>query len=150
MDPTLSTPEVMATVFHLCFIIARQIHRMTDIFVEVHPRHSGFYRRMMGYRVVGPERICPRVGAPAVLMQLSLEHAEQEIHRLGGGRGSDERSLYRLFFSPNEQDEVFHQLLAKTNDEDRSKLGLDHHGHRKDHGFGPRIHQPQIAHAIPA
>lgn len=110
MDPNLSTPEVMATVFHLCFIIARQIHRMTDIFVEVHPRHSGFYRRMMGYRVVGPERICPRVGAPAVLMQLSLEHAEQEIRRLGGGQGSDERSLYRLFFSQAEQNEVFRQL----------------------------------------
>ncbi len=109
MDPSHSSPEVMATVFHLAFIITRLINNMTDLFVEVHPRHTGFYRRMMGYRVAGPERTCPRVGAPAVLMRLSLEHAEEQIRRLGGNQPSPERSLYRLFFSPSEQD----QLLLK-------------------------------------
>lgn len=109
MDPTHSSPEVMATIFHLAFIIARLVNNMTDLFAEVHPRHTGFYRRMMGYRIAGPERTCERVGAPAVLMRLPLEHAEEQIMRLGGNPASPDRSLYRLFFSPAEQN----QLLLK-------------------------------------
>lgn len=110
MDPTHSSPEVMATIFHLAFIIARLVNNMTDLFAEVHPRHTGFYRRMMGYRIAGPERTCPRVGAPAVLMRLPLDHAEEQITRLGGNPTSADRSLYRLFFSPAEQDRLLLKL----------------------------------------
>ena len=114
MDPSHSSPEVMASIFHLAFMITRLVHSMTDLFVEVHPRHTAFYRRMMGYRVAGPERICPRVGAPAVLMRLSLEHAEQEIRRIGGSEASPDRSLYRLFLSPAEQDRLLPTLRGAT------------------------------------
>ncbi|MCK0510724.1 N-acyl amino acid synthase FeeM domain-containing protein [Aromatoleum buckelii] len=110
MDPSHSSPEVLASVFHLAFMITRLVHRMTDLFVEVHPRHTAFYSRMMGYEVAGPERICPRVGAPAVLMRLSLEHAEREIRRIGGNESARDRSLYRLFFSPPEQDKMLRDL----------------------------------------
>lgn len=110
MDPAHSSPEVLASIFHLAFMITRLIHDMTDLFVEVHPRHTAFYRRMMGYKVAGPERICPRVGAPAVLMRLSLAHAEQEIRRIGGNSDAPDRSLYRLFFSPSEQEQMLLNL----------------------------------------
>lgn len=114
MDPTLSTPEVMATIFHLGFVIAHAVHGMTDSFIEVHPRHTGFYKRMLGYDVAGPERTCPRVGAPAVLMHLSLEHAEREIRRHGGNRHTDDRSLYRLFLSQAEHAEMLTRLRGAT------------------------------------
>lgn len=110
MDPAHSSPEVLASIFHLAFMITRFIHDMTDLFVEVHPRHTAFYRRLMGYRVAGPERICPRVGAPAVLLRLSLAHAEQEILRVGGQGDAPDRSLYRLFFSAAEQDRMLLNL----------------------------------------
>jgi len=110
MDPAHSSPEVLATIFNLAFMITRLVHDMTDLFVEVHPRHTAFYRRMMGYRVAGPERICPRVGAPAVLMRLSLAHAEQEIRRIGGNEDATDRSLYRLFFSAAEQERMLLSL----------------------------------------
>ncbi len=110
MDPSFNTPEVMSTVFHLAFMVARFIHDMTDLFVEVHPRHARFYRRMLDCRIVGPERICPRVGAPAVLLQLPLEHVERQISRLGGNRSPDDRSLYRLFFSPAEQQNLVRRM----------------------------------------
>lgn len=110
MDPAHGSPEVLATIFHLAFIIARLIHNMTDSFVEVHPRHTGFYRRMMGYRIAGPERTCPRVGAPAVLMRLPLDHMQEQIQRLGGNPTSADRSLYRLFFSQEEQDRLLLKL----------------------------------------
>ncbi|PTD96751.1 long-chain N-acyl amino acid synthase [Pseudothauera lacus] len=109
MDPARSSNEAIARLFHLTFILARLVHGMTDLFIEVHPRHSAFYRRMLGYREAGPECICPRVGAPAVLLHLPLHDAEQRIR----ARGSD-RSLYRLFMSEDEQRALAERLLCPT------------------------------------
>ena len=50
----------------------------TEVFVECHPRHAAFYRRVLGFTVAGDETICERVGAPAVLLQAplaGLQHA---------------------------------------------------------------------------
>ncbi|NMG75980.1 N-acyl amino acid synthase FeeM domain-containing protein [Aromatoleum diolicum] len=110
MDPELNSQEALGAIFHLGFIIARFIHGMTDLFAEVHPRHVPYYRRMLGYRVAGPNLICPRVGAPAVLMHLPLSHAEQETLRHGGNKHSRDRSLYQRFFSPVEQGQILRQL----------------------------------------
>lgn len=115
MDPDLNSPEALGAIFHLGFIIARFIHGMTDLFAEVHPRHVAYYRRMLGYRVAGPNLICPRVGAPAVLMHLPLSHAEQETLRHGGSKHGRDRSLYRRFFSPGEQNQILRQLTMEVN-----------------------------------
>ena len=61
-------PLVLGTLFHLAYIHGRLIRGATDLVIEVHPRHASFYRRMLGFRIIGAERICPRVDAPAVLM----------------------------------------------------------------------------------
>lgn len=110
IDPALGSPQVMATLFHLGFMVARFIHGMTDLFVEVHPRHTGFYRRMLGHRVAGPQRTCPRVDAPAVLMRLPMRYAERQIHRHGGSGRADRHSLYPLFFSPAEQEALLRRM----------------------------------------
>ncbi|PKO58627.1 MAG: long-chain N-acyl amino acid synthase [Betaproteobacteria bacterium HGW-Betaproteobacteria-19] len=102
MDPEHNSPEVMADIFQLVYVLARRIYRMTDLFIEVHPRHAGFYRRMLGYRVVGDERVCPRVGAPAVLMHMSQHEADELIALHAGKDSKSTRSLYRLFSSPAE------------------------------------------------
>lgn len=112
MDPEHSTPESLATIFNLGFIIARLVHGMTDLLAEVHPRHTGYYRRALGYRVAGPHLTCPRVGAPAVLMHLPLAHAEQQALRHGGAGSARSRNLYELFLSPSEQSAVANSLLA--------------------------------------
>jgi hypothetical protein len=111
MDPAFSSHEVMATIFNLVFILARRVFDMTDVVIEVNPRHVGFYRRMLGYRVAGPELTCPRVGAPAVLMQLSLEHAARMIREYAGRATEAGRSLYRQFLTPEEEARVLGQLL---------------------------------------
>ncbi|NMF87395.1 N-acyl amino acid synthase FeeM domain-containing protein [Aromatoleum petrolei] len=110
MDPEHSTPETMAAIFHLGFIIARLVHGMTDSYIEVHPRHTSYYRRTLGYRVAGPHLTCPRVGAPAVLMHLPLSHAEQQALRYGGSARTHSRNLYQLFLSPSEQRTVLDSL----------------------------------------
>lgn len=102
MDPEHSSPEVMATMFQIVYVLARMVYRMTDLFIEVHPRHAGFYRRMLGYQIAGPERICPRVGAPAILMHMSQQEVDDLIEHYAGRPGEGARSLYRLFASPAE------------------------------------------------
>ena len=68
-------------MFHIAYMYARRLHRCTDILIEVNPRHVRFYRSMLGFEVLGPERTCPRVNAPAVLLRLRLDHAQEQLAR---------------------------------------------------------------------
>ncbi|MFA5631099.1 MAG: hypothetical protein WC997_06285 [Porticoccaceae bacterium] len=111
-EPALSCQEVMATIFNVAFVLARDVHARTDLVAEVHPRHAAFYRRAMGYQVVGPVRMCPRVSAPAVLLHLCLDFARSQIRKLAGSETSSERSLYRFFLPAAEQK----TLLSKLTD----------------------------------
>jgi hypothetical protein len=75
------------------------------LLIEVNPRHEGFYRRMLGFELFGAMRGDPRIGAPAVLLRLNLEHAQSEIARLGGNPdlASVTRSLYPYAFASREE-----------------------------------------------
>lgn len=106
----MSCPEVMATLFNVAFLLASDVHARTDLVAEVHPRHVRYYQRAMGYRIAGPERICLRVGAPAVLMHLSLEFAWKQICELAGTCHRLDRNLYRLFLPEAEQSGLLSKL----------------------------------------
>jgi hypothetical protein len=54
------------------YLITRVIHALTDVLIEVNPRHVRFYERVFGFVVAAAERLCVRAGAPSVLMQLDL------------------------------------------------------------------------------
>lgn len=114
VDRTTHSRELLAMMFHVAYMYARRLHGSTDLLVEVNPRHVRFYMRMLGFRPLGPERMCPRVNAPAVLMWLPLAYAEEQIARYGGlhERASNVRSLYPLFFSPGEERGITARLQA--------------------------------------
>lgn len=112
LHPTLSSREVMATLFHITFLLANRVHKCTDMLAEVHPRHALFYQRTLGYKVVGQEKICQRVGAPAVLMHLCLDFAQKQISQLAGSGNHGHRNLYNLFMPEPEQDAFLQQLFA--------------------------------------
>lgn len=114
LDPEMSTPDVMASIFCVAFVLARQVHHRTDVFAEVHPRHVRFYQRHLGYKVAGPVRTCPRVNAPAVLMHLCLDYAEDQIKQLAGRSTATERSLYKLFLPLQEQAGLLNELIAPS------------------------------------
>lgn len=111
IDPAFSSHDVLATIFHLVFILSRRVHDMTDLFIEVNPRHVGFYQRMLQCHIAGPELTCPRVGAPAVLMHLPLEHAAHMIRKYGGHAAEAGRTLYRMFFSIEEEAHLLGRML---------------------------------------
>ncbi|MEZ5626996.1 MAG: long-chain N-acyl amino acid synthase [Rhodocyclaceae bacterium] len=112
IDPAFNSKEVLASIFHLAYIFGRLIHRKTDLFIEVNPRHVGFYCRMLGFRVAGEERICPRVSAPAVLLHLPLEYVDEQIKAVAGRPDTGSRSLYSYFFNETEQKGLLNRLQA--------------------------------------
>ncbi len=74
--------SVLSALFGLAYAVGRQLREVTDVFVEVNPRHVAFYRKLFGFVVAAGQRVCPRVLAPAVLLRLELERLEARLAAL--------------------------------------------------------------------
>lgn len=114
VDRNEQSKEVLAMMFHIAYMYAHRMHGCSDLLIEVNPRHVRFYQRMLGFTACGEERLCPRVGAPAVLLWLDLAHAERQIAAYGGHRelAGKVRSLYPFFFSADEESKIVRRLHA--------------------------------------
>ena len=55
------------------YLVTRVVQGLTDVVIEVNPRHVRFYQRVFGFVLAGAERFCERAGAPCVLLALDLE-----------------------------------------------------------------------------
>ena len=55
--------RVLASLFHVAYIIAHRVNVFDDLLIEVNPHHVRFYERMLGFAVQGLERLNPRVNA---------------------------------------------------------------------------------------
>jgi hypothetical protein len=80
VDVCPEAKEVLASLLHMAYLCGRVIHGATDAFIEVNPRHVGYYKRLFGFEVAGSPKTCPRVNAPAVLLRLRLERIHQAAH----------------------------------------------------------------------
>jgi hypothetical protein len=111
------TKRVFASLIHISYLYARIIHRFSDYVIEVNPRHVMFYQRMLGFQDFGAERECTRVGAPAVLLRLPLEHMGEQIRTWGGlmEQHGEERSFYPYFFAPGAEPGITARLIAGLN-----------------------------------
>jgi hypothetical protein len=114
VDTSARSREVLASLFHVAYLFAHRLGGYRTLLIEVNPRHVGFYERMLGFRVLGPERPNPRVNAPAMLLALDFRHAAGQIARLAGLRAdaAGERSLYPWFFAPAEEQGILRRLQA--------------------------------------
>lgn len=112
-DPDIRLKQVLASVFHVAFVYVRHIHKCTDLFIEVNPRHRRYYEGMLGFKRMGELKSNPRVNAPAVLLWLDLSYAEQQIQKFGGMNSNpgSEKSFYPYFFSPREETGIINRLL---------------------------------------
>lgn len=110
IDSQSGSKEVLASLFHLTYIYARSIHNADDAIIEVNPRHTSFYRRMLGFRTVGDVRTCSRVNAPATLMHLELDYMDAQILSWAGARKYSDKSLYPYFFSREEEEILVKKL----------------------------------------
>ena len=73
------TRTVLSTLFGLAYGVGKALQGVTDVFIEVNPRHVGFYRRVFGFGVDAGERFCERVQAPAVLLRTSVDELEARL-----------------------------------------------------------------------
>ena len=75
---------VIGALFGHAYEIVRERRELTDVFIEVNPRHVPFYCRTFGFRVAADERTCPRVRAPSVLLRLEVAAFEARRDLLAG------------------------------------------------------------------
>jgi hypothetical protein len=104
VDQKYGTKDVLAALFHLAFMYAYRLNHVDDIVIEVNPRHVAYYKRMLGFTQAGPQRMCERVNAPAVLLHLPSSYAAEQIALHGGHQTTEGRSLYPYFFSSKEEE----------------------------------------------
>ena len=113
LDEGRGSKPVLAALFHISFIYGHNIHQGTDFVIEVNPRHVEFNRRILGFEILGSERMCHRVNAPAVLLRLDMAHAHAQIEKFGGRphKPASEKSLYPYGFSPADEVGITQRLL---------------------------------------
>lgn len=111
-DPAIKSKAVLASLFHVAFIYARDLHQCSDIFIEVNPRHRRFYEVMLDFRVECESRPNPRVDAPAVLLRGHIARGTQRIAEVAGkgDHALGDRSLFPYFFSPREEAGIIARL----------------------------------------
>lgn len=74
------TPRLaLGLLVQSAYLVGRLVHRATDVFIEVNPRHVSFYERAFQFRRVGEPTMCPRVQAPSVLMHLELSQLDRRF-----------------------------------------------------------------------
>jgi len=78
--------NVLALLLSMAHLVARKVHEVTDVFIEVNPRHVAFYSRALGFVVAAGEQMCERVRAPSVLLRNELDILEGRLGEMGSKR----------------------------------------------------------------
>jgi len=97
----------LTRIFNFVYLYAWRVRHYTDLVIEVNPHHVDYYRRLLMFEPIGPERVCPRVqGAPAVLMRVPLATLESETARqhTDATGSSRRRNLCGSFLHGSDQD----------------------------------------------
>jgi hypothetical protein len=113
IDNKRTSKRMLAGLFHISFLYAERIWGYTDIVIEVNPSHVAFYQRMLGFDVIGSERPCLRVNAPAVLLRGDTQWGREMVRKFGGHPelAKEERSLFPYFLSQAEEDRILERLV---------------------------------------
>jgi hypothetical protein len=120
VEKEYGSKELLACLFQLIYVYSRRVHHMSDIFIEVNPRHVAFYEQRLDFMRAGETKVCARVDAPAVLLHLDLDHVDEVLAQQNDQRGRDSRSLYRYFLSPEEQEGLCRRILRETTGDEAS------------------------------
>ncbi len=113
VDSSIKSKRIISSLFHIAYLYPYGLFAATDGVLEVNPRHVKFYERMLGFTQVGPERICPRVNAPSVLLRTNFDYMSRQVEKLGGlmdKAPSTEKSLYPYFFTKADESGILGRL----------------------------------------
>lgn len=123
VDVSTASKPVLASLFHTAYLYAALVRGYDHAVIEVNPRHAPFYRRALGFKRIGPQRLNTRVNAPAVLLCVPFERIAAGVAAFGGKgkEAAGERSLYPYGFSPQEEQGI----LGRLRDLDLTRRGSD-------------------------
>lgn len=138
IDPVVGTKRVLATLFHVAYIVAHRLRGFDMLLMEVNPRHVRYYERMLGCTVLASERINKSVNAPAVLLGAEFAYIKSQIGQFGGQPDSagQERSLYPFALTLREEAMVISRMQAKQRIQDRRLTDTGHPGDNLPTDFG--------------
>ena len=112
LDTDRAGREVLCSLFYMAYVFSHAVHRAKHLLIEVNPRHQCFYDRMLGFRRIGEERICRRVGAPAVLLHLDFEFTREQIERARLGLAVAGTTLYRYAAPLDDERSLIQRMTA--------------------------------------
>lgn len=117
VDPMAGTKRVLAALFHVAYIVAHRMRGFELLVMEVNPRHTKYYERMVGAKVLCEGRTNKDVNAPSVLLTVDFDYVREQVGRLGGHPElvASERSIYAQFFSLREEAGIIAKLLETSN-----------------------------------
>ena len=138
IDPVAGTKRVLATLFHVAYIVAHRLRGHDTLLMEVNPRHVRYYERMLGAKVMAGERINKSVNAPAVLLGADFSDIKSKIGEFGGqpDAAAHERSLYPFALSLREEAAVISRMLARQRIQNRRLTDTGHPGEATASDFG--------------
>jgi hypothetical protein len=138
IDPVSGTKRVLATLFHVAYIVAHRIRAFDMLVMEVNPRHVRYYERMLGAQVLAGERINTSVNAPAVLLGADFSYIKSQIGEFAGqaDAASGERSLYPFALTLREEAAVISRMLAKQRIHERRLTDTGNPGDSTATDFG--------------
>jgi len=112
VDRSAASRRILAGLFHTAYLFACKIHGCTHAVIEVNPRHVLFYGKELRFEVLGPERMDPRVNAPAVLLCVSFGSIADGLEKHAGklAHAGSKRTLFHYGFPPQEESGVLHRL----------------------------------------
>jgi hypothetical protein len=112
LDTELAGREVLCSLFYVAYVYSHVVHRAKHLLIEVNPRHQHFYQRMLGFDLLGEERLCGRVNAPAVLLHLDFDFTREQIERARRGLSVAGTTLYRYAAPPADEQALIRQMSA--------------------------------------
>lgn len=83
VSAAVDSKATISGLFDLSYVLGRKMLGVTDVVVEVNPRHVGFYRRAFGFEPISDVRTCERVNAPAILLRLDVSQLEGRMREIG-------------------------------------------------------------------
>jgi hypothetical protein len=114
IDVNSGSKSVLASLFHTAYLFAHRVRHCDAAVIEVNPRHVVFYQRALAFEVMGPERLSPRVNAPAVLLCIHFQTIAEGVAKYAG-RTELARSTHLLFpygFSAKDEEGILGRLRA--------------------------------------
>lgn len=107
-----ASKEVLGALFHTAVLFSHVVRGGSNVVIEVNPRHVAYYRRMLCFKPLGPQRHLDRVGAPAVALVLEFSTLMDAVDEFFSKSDWRERtgSPFSTWFSPDDATGVLKRL----------------------------------------